>query len=71
MEKVCKMNCAKCELYLSGEVDMIPCALNILVNKMRTLEKKVDSMASEKKDIFRIANEETEEIEDNEEITQL
>ena len=67
MEKVCKMNCAKCELYLSGEVDMIPCALNLLVNKMRALEKKVDSMASEKN--FKIKTddvEETEESEDNE-----
>lgn len=63
MEKVCKMNCAKCELYLSGEVDMIPCALNLLVNKMRTLEKKVDLMSSEKN--FKIN---TDEVEENEEI---
>lgn len=61
------MNCAKCEAYLSGEVDMIPCALNLLVNKMRALEKKVDSMVSEKKDVFKMVDDEAEEIEDNEE----
>lgn len=66
MERVCKMNCAKCEAYLSGEVDMIPCALNLLVNKMRLLEKKIDSVASERKDAFKMLHEGDDEIEETE-----
>lgn len=65
------MNCAKCEMYLAGEVDMIPCALNLLVNRSRLLEKdlallksKLESIESSQNDTFKIVDESTE-IEDN------
>ena len=70
METTCKMNCAKCEMYLAGEVDMIPCALNLLVNRSRLLEKdlallksKLESIESSQNDTFKIV--ESTEIEDN------
>jgi hypothetical protein len=69
------MNCAKCDMYLAGEVDMIPCALNLLVNRSILIEKdlallksKLKSIESSKNETFKIVDnivDESTEIEDN------
>ena len=49
VNKPCIGNCAICDLQLSGEVDMIPCALNQLMIRSSRLEaenKEIKTMLS-------------------------
>ena len=38
----CCGDCGNCELLRSGEVDMIPCAIDQLMQRVQQLNKKID-----------------------------
>lgn len=42
----CVGDCSKCELLLTGEVDMIPCILDQIFRRVQKNEKEMESLKS-------------------------
>ena len=40
----CIGDCAKCELAKSGQVDMIPCAIDQIFQRVQRLEKNIEKI---------------------------
>ena len=40
----CIGDCAKCELAQSGQVDMIPCAIDQMIQRVQRMEKQIEKL---------------------------
>lgn len=45
LEKKCIGDCGNCELLHSGEVEMIPCVLDQIFQRIRRMEKKIENLS--------------------------
>lgn len=43
-EGICKGDCAQCELVKEGKVDMVACAIDQTFQRIRRMEKKIESI---------------------------
>ena len=43
-EGICKGDCAQCELVKEGKVDMVACAIDQTFQRVRRMEKKIESI---------------------------
>lgn len=61
VQGTCIGDCSKCELLSAGEVDMIPCILDQIFQRVRKNEVDIQNIlevTSEKKEVKLIGNEE-------------
>ena len=43
----CPGDCAKCDLLKDGEVDMIPCILDQMFQRVQKIESRINNMGAE------------------------
>lgn len=51
----CCGDCGSCELLRNGEVSMIPCAIDQLMQRVQQLSKKIDSLSKTNQNDVKIA----------------
>lgn len=50
LENRCCGDCGNCELLRRGDVDMVPCVLDQIFQRVQSLEKRISAIDAEKSD---------------------
>ena len=54
VEGKCIGDCSKCELLSKGSVDMVPCILDQMFQRMQRIEYKIDNLKKETANIAEV-----------------
>ena len=65
LQGTCKGDCSKCELLANGEVDMIPCVLDQIFQRVQRNEKSIGVLMERKEAKTVFVSVEQDKIENN------
>lgn len=65
LQGTCKGDCSKCELLANGDVDMIPCVLDQIFQRVQRNEKSIGILMERKETKAVFVSVEQDKIEDN------